>query len=284
MKKILVTGATGFIGNHVVQQLLQMGHTVVATSATITKAQQMRWYNRVAFIPFDLSKIDNSVDYYSFFERPDMAIHLAWEGLPNYNQAFHLESNLPRHFTFLNNLIRNGLSDLTVTGTCLEYGRQEGELKEDMAAKPDNPYAVAKDELRKRIEELKTTYSFCFKWVRLFYMWGRGQNPNSLLSQLDKALEGGETEFKMSGGEQQRDYLPIDKVAQYIAAIALQNGVQGVVNCASGKPVKVKDFVQAYLKRKDQTITLNLGYYPYTDYEPMNFWADINKLKKIVQK
>ena len=85
----------------------------------------------------------------------------------------------------------------------------------------------------------------------------------------------------MSGGEQVRDFLPVEKVAENIVKIALQKKVTGVVNCCSGEPVTVKAFVDKYLIEKNKRITLNLGFYPYPDYEPMRFWGDISKLKKI---
>ena len=112
-------------------------------------------------------------------------------------------------------------------------------------------------------------------------MYGRGQSPNSLLSQLDRALAMNEPVFNMSGGEQERDYLPVEKVAANIVKIALQQAVRGIINCCSGKPVKVKDFVGDYLKERKMDIQLNLGYYPYSDYEPMSFWGDNKKLTTI---
>ena len=114
-------------------------------------------------------------------------------------------------------------------------------------------------------------------------MYGAGQNPNSLLSQLDRALENVDAVFNMSGGEQVRDYLPVEKVVEYIVKIALQQNVTGIINCCSGKGITVKEFVENYLKEKTQSITLNLGYYPYADYEPMSFWGDDRKLKTIVK-
>jgi len=180
----------------------------------------------------------------------------------------------------LENLICNGLKNITITGTCLEYGLQEGSLSEDMPALPSNPYSIGKNELRKSIEQLQQLHKFSFKWVRLFYMYGKGQNQNSLLSQLDKALQNGDSAFNMSGGEQTRDYLPVEKVAEYIVKIALQNNVQGIINCCSGVPVTIKHFVEEHLKTVGKTIPLNLGFYPYTDYEPMHFWGSIKKLNK----
>ncbi len=284
MKKILVTGATGFIGNYVIGTLQKNGCQIIATSSNEENAKKKNWFNRVKYIPFDLKQFDSTINYQKYFDNPDAIIHLAWEGLPKYTAAFHTEDNLPRHFAFIKNLVLHGQKDITVTGTCFEYGMQEGCLTEDMETKPASPYAFAKDELRKQIQYLQTQIVFKLKWVRLFYMYGAGQNPNSLLSQLDRALLNGDSIFNMSGGEQVRDYLPVEKVAENIVKIALQQNITGIINCCSGKGVTVKEFVENYLKEKNKSITLNLGYYPYADYEPMCFWGDDRKLKSIINR
>lgn len=284
MKKVLVTGATGFIGNYVIHELLKINCEVIATSLNEEKAKTAGWFSSVKYISFDLKAFDNCIDYYKYFDHPNAMIHLAWEGLPNYKAAFHLEDNLPRHYSFLKNCIEHGLNDVTVTGTCFEYGMQEGLLSEEMETKPANSYAQAKDSLRKNLEQLQQKKDFKLKWIRLFYMYGAGQSPNSLLSQLDKALANGDTVFNMSGGEQERDYLPVEKVAENIVQIALQNKITGIINCSSGTPVTIKKFIENYLETRHRHIQLNLGYYPYADYEPMRFWGDINKLKSIINE
>jgi dTDP-6-deoxy-L-talose 4-dehydrogenase (NAD+) len=284
VKKVLVTGATGFIGNYVVEELLRQSYTVIATSLNEQKAKSFPWFSKISYVPFDLNSFEDKKNYFQFFDQPDLMIHLAWEGLPNYKSSFHLDENLPRHLAFLSNLIRNGMQDLTVTGTCFEYGMQEGCLTEDMPAAPANPYALAKDLLRRQLEELKNDFTFSFKWVRLFYMYGKGQSPKSLFSQLDKAIEEGQTIFNMSGGEQVRDYLPVEKMVSYIVTVATQKNVTGIINCCSGKPVKLKDMVESYLRDKGANVSLNLGYHPYPDYEPMKFWGDNKKLKSILNE
>jgi len=282
MKKILVTGATGFIGDYVIKYLLNKNYPVIATSLSESNARKKDWFEDVTYISFDFKNIDPNKDYYKFFQQPDLLIHLAWEGLPNYKSEVHTKINLPLQSAFLKNIIANGLKDITVTGTCFEYGMQEGCLREDADAHPANFYGIAKNELRNYLEELQKNISFNFKWIRLFYLYGYGKNPNSLLSQLDEALANNEKVFNMSGGQQVRDYLPIEKAAEYIVKIALQQKVQGVINCCSGQPITVEEFVKEYLEKKNKKISLNLGYYPYPDYEPMAFWGDNNKLKSII--
>ena len=114
-------------------------------------------------------------------------------------------------------------------------------------------------------------------------MYGKGQNPKAILSQLDRALENGETIFNMSGGEQLRDYLPVEKVAEYIVKIAMQNKVNGIINCCSGTPVSIRKLVENYLEKKHKSLHLNLGCYPYPDYEPMAFWGHTKKLKMALE-
>lgn len=284
MAKVLVTGATGFIGNYVIAQLLKHNCEVIATSLSAEKAKTFAWYNKVTYVPFDIRAFNANTNYAAYFSNPTAVIHLAWEGLPNYKSLFHFEDNLPVHYALLKNLVINGINDITVTGTCFEYGMKDGQLTENMPAEPTNAYALAKDTLRRFMQELQKKQPFNLKWVRLFYMYGSGQNPNSLLSQLEKAVKAGDTVFNMSGGEQVRDYLPVEKVAENIVSIALQNSVTGIINCCSNKPVTVKQFVTDYIEYKNLQIQLNLGYYPYADYEPMAFWGDDTKLKTILNQ
>lgn len=277
MKRILVTGATGFIGTYVVGELLRLGYEVVATSADPVKARSWKWYTRTTYKPMDISLPEE--DCMAYFHQPDALIHLAWEGLPDYKHLFHFEDNLPRHYRFLKNMVVHGLNDLTVAGTCQEYGMREGALREDMDTLPGTPYALAKDTLRKFLVELSSVHPFTLKWPRLFYMYGEGQNARSLFSQLRGAIDAGDATFPMSGGEQVRDYLPVTDMAARLCRIALQTDVTGVINCCSGRPVVLKDLVQTYAAGR---IQLNLGVYPYPDYEPMRFWGDTDKLNTIL--
>jgi nucleoside-diphosphate-sugar epimerase len=282
--KILVTGATGFVGNHVIRRLLDLGQEVVATARSRDKAQKFEWFDQVLFIPFEIADTDQNLSVYNYFEKPNMLIHLAWDGLSDVQSKIHLESNLTKHKKFLFDYISSGGKHLLVTGTCLEYGKQSGSLSEDLNTYPTTNYGKAKNYLRTYLEGLqKQNNSFLFQWVRLFYMYGQGQHPKSIIPQLDAAIKKGDALFNMSGGEQTRDYLPVDLVAEYICKIALQDRVTGIINCCSGNPISVKHLVEKYIFSKGASIKMNLGYYPYTSYEPMHFWGNNTKLKSVEQ-
>lgn len=275
-KVVLVTGATGFIGQYVVNHLLQTtDHKIIVAARGNNLPSAWQTNTRLKFKHFDFDNFDEAANYFQYFDAPDTCIHLAWQGLPNYKDLFHFEKNLPQHYRFLKNLIVNGLPSLTVTGTCFEYGMQEGCLSVDMPCQPDNPYALAKYTLYQFLVQLKKRFPFQLNWPRLFYMYGHGQNPKSLYSQLEAAIERGDQEFNMSGGEQERDFLPVETVAENIVNLATSNMETGLVNCCSGVPIKVKDWVENYIQSKAATIKLNLGFYPYADYEPMRFWGKV---------
>lgn len=274
--RVMVTGASGFVGRHVVSQLLDRGHSVVAVARDVKRAQEMPWFDDVEFIACDLHR--NFWTVLQTGDIPDALVHLAWSGLPNYRDFFHISENLPADLAFLEAVVKTGVRQLAIAGTCLEYGIQYGPLSEEMETRPITPYGFAKDVLRKSLEFLQKDLSFTLQWMRLFYMYGEGQSSNSLLAQLDRAIDEGRPVFNMSVGEQLRDYSPVKRVAKNFVSVLEDPQCKGVINCCSGRPVAVHDLVTQHCQVRGSTIVLNRGYYPYPDYEPMAFWGVSTKL------
>jgi nucleoside-diphosphate-sugar epimerase len=264
--KIAVTGATGFIGRHVVTALNTAGADVIAivrdASAVIDTAST---------VVMDIAQPGH--DLFAKLGCPDALIHLAWDGLPNYKSLHHFETELPRHYSFLKQLIQEGLPAVVVAGTCFEYGMRSGALSTDLLPQPANPYAYAKSALHQQLLYLQNTHAFKLAWARLFYLYGSGQATTSLYTQLQQAIASGEKVFNMSGGEQLRDYLPVQVAAEQLAQLAI-NQDNNTVNICSGQPISVRRLVEQWLSEKNSALSLNLGYYPYPDYEPMAFWGN----------
>jgi dTDP-6-deoxy-L-talose 4-dehydrogenase (NAD+) len=276
--KIAITGATGFIGQHVLNELAGQPVETIAVTRPST----------VIDLPLPSTKMirldinEATAHAFELLECPDVLIHLAWGGLPNYRSLNHFEHELPGQYRFLKSMIKSGLKTLLVTGTCLEYGMQSGPLREDLKARPSTPYGFAKDTLRRQLEYLKASCPFNLVWARLFYLYGEGQAATSLYPQLRESVRRGEKVFNMSGGEQLRDYLSVSEVARSIVALARKEADIGVINICSGQPISVRKLVEGWIRDNGWPISLNLGRYPYPDYEPMAFWGDRSKLNNLL--
>ena len=88
----------------------------------------------------------------------------------------------------------------------------------------------------------------------------------------------------MSGGEQLRDFMPVERLAENLVALALTQGHHGVVNLCSGQPISVQRLVKDRVQALGAEIDLNFGAYPYPDYEPMAFWGARRKLDTLLRR
>ena len=277
--KVAVSGAQGFIGRHVVSALVRAG--AEPTCWIRPSARDDRMPFRHPTVAIDI--LDPPSRVFDRLGRPDALIHLAWGGLPNYASPHHLERELPAHEALLSRMVEDGLANLVVAGTCFEYGMQSGALAETAEAAPANAYAAAKDTLRRRLQALQHERPFALTWARLFYLHGDGQAAGALLPQLQRALDAGETTFPMSGGEQVRDYLPVEEAADDLVRLTMARRDHGIVNVCSGRPITVRALVERWLAEHGKTIALDLGRYPYPTHEPMAFWGDDTKLRRCLR-
>lgn len=276
--KILLTGATGFVGSHVTRCLVERGHRVTAIVRNQEKINSCPLLCGVDTVYGDVRDPECVLKAHpnSF----DAVMHLAWPYLSDYYSLSHLEAAFPDNLHFLKLLIQSGVRQVLVTGTCFEYGLRNGPLSEDLDTRPVTPYALSKDMLRRSLEMLRKDFQFTLQWARLFYMYGTGQNPRSLLAQLDASIERGDKVFNMSGGEQLRDYLPAETVAGHLTRLVECPQFDGIINICSGTPISIRRLVEERIAARGAAISLNLGHYPYPPHEPMAFWGDATKMSQ----
>lgn len=279
--KLIVTGASGFLGGHAVRAARAAGHEVVAVGRRREAlAEALPEGGGVAARALDLHADPAAAA--AALGDADALLHFAWPGLPDFRSPEHVTRHLPADAAFLSAVIGGGrVRRILVAGTCLEYGLASGPLAEDQPADPMLAYPIAKDALRRLLTIECARAGAGFAWARLFYMFGPGQAAKSLLAQLDAAIDAGDAAFPMSEGEQLRDYLPAERIGAIFTALA-EGSATGIVNIGSGRPVSVRALVERRLAERGAQLRLDRGRFGYPDYEAMAFWADATRLRALV--
>ena len=139
--KVLVTGAGGYLGTGVVKQLCNDGIDVVATCHSRTDIVD----KRALIKQCDIYSID---DPYTYFEKPDVLLHMAWKNGFIHNDPSHI-NDLPDHYGFIKKILDGGCKQVSVMGTMHEVGLYEGGIKEDTPTNPETLYGISKNTLRR---------------------------------------------------------------------------------------------------------------------------------------
>ena len=270
--KILVTGANGYLGKGVVKKLLDKGIEVVATDFKDNLIDK-----RAKIIVSDLFNVDNPYEYYG---EPDVLVHMAWRDGFVHNSLNHI-NDLPNHTTFLTKMIESGIKQVAVMGSMHEVGFYEGSINESTPCNPQSLYGISKNALR-RIVELKCKECGCvFQWLRGFYIVGNTEDGCSIFSKIVQANSKGEKEFPFTLGLNQFDFIDYELFCEYVADCVIQNDIDGIINICSGRPEKLSDRVERFIKENEFDIELKYGVFPDRSYDSKAIWGDDFKIRMI---
>ena len=272
--KVLITGATGFVGRNLIKKISKKKNWKIL--CLVRKKPHLDNIDKVKFHEMDI--YSEKTNIYKKYGVPDILIHLAWSGLPNYLENFHLKKNLPNEKIFLTKAINAGVKQIIITGTCFEYGKLSGKLYENKTGKPNTKYAQAKDLLRKYLETKQKQKNFTLQWVRLFYVFGADQNPKSLFPALKRSIYKKEKYFNIAGGEILRDFININIVTRFLLFLCENKNLSGIINCCSGNPISIRNFVKIYLKKRNSKTKIRIGNFKKPEYEPEKFWGSTSKM------
>ena len=272
--RILVTGANGYLGQGVVKTLCDSGAEIVAADFAVDNVDA-----RAKAISCDLFAVENP---YETFGRPDAVLHLAWRDGFIHNSLRHVD-DLPAHYGFLRKMAESGVSHLCVMGTMHEIGFFEGCIDEDTPCRPQNLYGIAKDALRKLMEQLCREKNITFLWLRGYYIVGNSEFGNSVFSKITAAERRGETEFPFTTGQNQYDFLDYPEFCQQVAAAIMQDEVNGIVNICSGQPERMCDRVERFIRDNGYAIRLAYGKFPDRPYDSGAVWGDSQKIQRILK-
>lgn len=272
--KILVTGANGYLGQGIVRSILNNGHCVVATDFNTQFVDE-----RAERIACNLFEVDNP---YSFFGEPDVLLHLAWrDGFVHYSSA-HID-DLPKHYAFIKKMVDGGIQQVAVMGSMHEIGFFEGSINESTPCHPTTPYGIGKNALRDLTQMICKQKNIVFQWLRGYYIVGNSKFGSSIFSKITAAVDEGKTEFPFTLGQNQYDFIDYPDFCAQVAAVVGQKNEQGIINICSGKPEKLADRVERFIKENGYRIKLQYGAFPDRPYDSKAIWGNDTKIRKIME-
>lgn len=277
-QRVLVTGAAGFIGSHVVRVLLDAGRDVAVVVRPGNPPVRLRDVaDRLTVMPHDLADPAALRPELAAW-RPDACIHLAWYAEPGkYLTAPENVPALVAGLGLLDELIRVGCGQVVMAGTCAEYDTDVGFLREDGPTRPLTLYAASKLSLSLIAERVAAAAGIELAWARLFYLFGPGEDERRLVPALIGALARGE-EFAASAGTQVRDYLHVADVAGALWAL-VERRVGGVVNVCSGVPVTMRQVMETVGEIVGGADRIRFGALPERAWDPPFICGDNRRLR-----
>ncbi|MBV1867717.1 MAG: NAD(P)-dependent oxidoreductase [Marinosulfonomonas sp.] len=272
-KRILVTGATGLIGRHAVNALLDRGHEVVGFSRSELGDPRIRT------IAVDL--LDPTARLAAIRDaKATHLLHLAWHDDPRdrwASQRNHdwatVTAHIVREFSDL------GGERVVCAGSCAEYDWSYEVMTETTPLRPATVYGQAKAETGKQLLTAAPGYGMSLLWARLFFCYGPLEPRGRLLGDLLYGLSAGKP-IPCTDGQQERDYLHSADVGEALA-IALESDVEGAVNIASGNATKVRDIIQTTAALMGRPELVSLIPREHAPNDPPRLVADISRLQSL---
>jgi UDP-glucose 4-epimerase len=279
--RCLVTGASGHLGSYLTRRLLDCGEEVsvlVRPGSDLWRLEGV--LNRVQLIRADFGDIEKASEAI-YRQSPDTVFHCAWSGVTSdtRNRPEHMIQNVNAGLRLFQVAHAAGCRCWVGIGSQAEYGRQTTILREDLVAKPDTAYGVAKFCLGKLLETLCEKSGVRYVWLRLLATYGPKDDLKHLIpSVIEKLLEGARP--SLTAGEQHWDYLYIEDAAEAIQRVAGAPEVQGIYNLASGEAPSVRSIVTLLRDMIDPSLTIGFGDIPYGPNGAFNLQADVTQLRK----
>jgi dTDP-6-deoxy-L-talose 4-dehydrogenase (NAD+) len=275
-RHVVVTGAGGYVGRHVVTALLDRGATVTAVVRSKDRAEVDRRAQVVEadiLIPgFDVATLAATA--------PQTVIHLAWQDGFIHNAPSHM-TNLSAHFSFLNSISEWGAERIAVLGTMHEIGYWEGAIDSDTPTAPTTLYGIAKDALRRSVHahlSQKTEIA----WLRCYYIYGDDRRNHSIFTRILEASDNGQTIFPFTSGTNRYDFIEVDELGDQIAVAATTPGIVGTINCCTGVPVSLGHQAESFIASNSLSIALDYGAFPDRPYDSPGVWGDATVIRELM--
>ena len=239
MSKILLTGASGFVGRHVLRSLQARDRPV----RLVTRKPSGGAGKGVEEIHSDDLFAEPAARLRQLCEQVDTVLHLAWYAEPGEYQFSGKNLDCLQGTLALAAAARDsGVRRFVGVGTCFEYDLGQSPLLTTTRLDPQSPYAAAKAAAYLALSQALPAVGMSFAWCRLFYLYGEGEDIRRLAAALHDKLARGDP-VDLTSGTQMRDFMDVADAAEMIVRIALSDH-EGAANVCSGRPITIREFAE----------------------------------------
>ncbi len=279
--RIFLTGASGFIGSFLLEQLAATDHQVaVLLRKGSNRARISRWLNRVQVVKGDLAATKLWEDELTRFG-PETVIHLAWGGVLNSARNDASQSqNVEQTVGLVRLAHRAGAKTWIGLGSQAEYGPCNQRADESFPSNPTTLYGKAKLAACTQSRDLAAQLGLRFAWLRLFSSYGPGDDPSWLIPSLILKLQAGERPA-LTAGEQKWDYIYAGDTAEAVLQTALSPNAEGIFNLGSGQARPLREIIETVRDLVRPGAPLGFGEVPYRPDQVMFLEANIDRLKRL---
>lgn len=273
MKRVLVTGATGFVGRQTLSFLTRRGYEVHALTSRPAPADSstVKWHHA------DLFNYDRTRTLIADV-RPSHLLHFAWYAEPG--KFWQSDENfrwLEASLSLLRNFADQGGRRVVMSGSCAEYDWSSGFCSESSTPRrPATPYGTCKNALHEALGSFCTERGLSGAWGRIFFLYGPGEHKAKLVASVISSLLEGRA-ARCTHGNQVRDFLHVEDVASAFVAL-LDSAVEGAVNIASGNPTTIRDIVLMAADQCEARERVEFGAIAAPANEPPLLVADVCRL------
>lgn len=278
--RVLITGASGFIGSYVTRALIDSGHDVLVLAVPDDDLWRLQdVLANVSVVRGTLQDTHNlQVKIHEW--KPTACLHLAWYAEPGkYLNSTENLNSLQGSLNLLQILAETGCRQFVGAGTCAEYEMKKEMLAEIDKVKPETLYAASKLSFQMVGEQLAKEFGLHFAWGRIFFLYGEKEDPRRLVPAAVLALQKGEV-FPASQGEQVRDYLHIADIANAFLTL-VEKQSEGIFNICSSQPLTIRNLLIKIGELTGKPHLISHGALPYREWEPMFICGNNDKLKSL---